>query len=259
MNTNISKTNIDIVSAKTPTHVPLACVQLILNRLCFVVVLLVFMVAATSCHDHGQPKESIPSQATCIDLGKHYTAHLTDSLNSPASVTENNLATLPKGRQVFSGVPFDVGGLLQLSGKKLQEWERNEYPETINGIILEKPCQRLHLLHGAGGVFDPEGVTIAKLVLHYADKSVRELDIKTGVHVRDWWGNPKQALTGKNSELTWTGTNPALKKYGGKQPGSLRIYKTTFENPQPETAITTIDYVSTMENASPFLIALSIE
>ncbi len=199
------------------------------------------------------------TQATCIDLSKHYTAQLTDSLNSPTNVTENNLATLPKGRQVFSGVPFEVGGLLQLSGRKLQEWGRNEFPESITAIVLGKPCQRLHLLHGAGGVYDPENVTIAKLILHYADQSTREIDIKTAVHVRDWWGDPNQIITGNNSELTWTGTNPAVKKYGGQHPGSLRIYKTTFENPQPRSLITAIDYVSTMRNSSPFLVALTIE
>jgi beta-lactamase regulating signal transducer with metallopeptidase domain len=207
----------------------------------------------------GQPADKAATQPTCVDLSKYYTAQLNDSLNSPSQVTENNLASLPKGRQVFSGVPFEVGGLLQLSGKKIQEWGRNEYPESITGIMVGKACQRLHLLHGAGGVFDPENVTIAKLVLHYADQSVREIDIQTAVHIRDWWGDPKQRVIGDNSVLTWTGTNPALKKYGGEHPGSLRIYKTTYGNPQPGSVITRIDYVSTMRNSSPFLIALTLE
>jgi hypothetical protein len=207
----------------------------------------------------GHSADNTTSQSSCVDLSKHYTAYLTNSLNSPAHVEENNLATMPKGRSVFSGVTFEVAGLLQLSGMKLQEWGRTEYPEAIKGIKIGKRCQRLHLLHGAGGVFDPDNVTIAKIILHYADESQRELDIITGVHVRDWWGNPSQTITGKNSELTWTGTNPALKKYGGPKPGSLRIYKTTFENPRPEATITTVDYISTMRNSSPFLIGLSIE
>jgi hypothetical protein len=148
-------------------------------------------------------------------LQPNRTAQLTDSLNSPSKVTENNLATLPKGRQVFSKVPFQVGGLLQLSVTKLQEWGRNEHPESITGRVLGKSCQRLHLLHGAGGVYDPENVTIARLVLHDANQSTREIDIITGVHVRGWWGDPNQNIAGTNSELTWTGTNPAVQKYGG--------------------------------------------
>src|SRR4051794_2514175 len=63
---------------------------------------------------------------TCVDLSKYYNATLTDSLNSPAQVKENNFANLPKGRQVFSGVPFEVQGILVLSGKKNLEWGRKE-------------------------------------------------------------------------------------------------------------------------------------
>jgi hypothetical protein len=208
---------------------------------------------------NAQPAASPSNSATCIDLSKRFTAYLTNSLNSPTHVQENNLASLPSGRQVFSGVTFEIGGLLQLSGRKIQEWGRNEFPEAIKGVKVEKRCRRIHLLHGAGGVFDRDGVTIARFVLHYADKSQRELEIQSGLHVRDWWGDPKQPITGTNSVLAWTGTNPALKKYGGEHPGSLRVYKTTFENPQPWTEITTVDYVSTMQNASPFLIALTLE
>jgi len=243
MKTNYNKTDCAALRIDGPTAASLNLAAL----------LLAYVLSAPD----AQPAEN--TQPICIDLSQHYTAQLTDSLNSPASVTENNLASLPKGRQVFSGVPFQVGGILQLSGQKIQEWGRKEYPEAINGIKIGKRCQRLHLLHGAGGVYDPDGLTIGKLVLHYADKSSREFEIKNGVHVRDWWGNPKQAVTAKNSTLTWTGTNPALKKYGGRQPGSLRIYKTTFENPQPNTGIATIDYVSAMENSSPFMIGLTIE
>ena len=207
----------------------------------------------------GRAAESPTSAASCLDLSKHYTAKLTDSLNSPASVQENNLASLPKGRQVFSGVPFEVGGVAKLSGRKNLEWGRSEYPESVKGIKVEWSVRQIHLLHGAGGVYDRDGTTIGKLVVHYRDKTVREIEIQTGVHVRDWWGDPRQAVFGENSELAWQGTNPALKKYGGPKPGSLRIYKTTFENPQPEVAVTAIDLVSMMKNSAPFVLAISVE
>ncbi|HTI97371.1 MAG TPA: hypothetical protein VL527_00605 [Dongiaceae bacterium] len=203
--------------------------------------------------------QGIPREPFCVDLSKYATAQLTDSLNSPASVKDNNLATLPKGRQLFLKTPFQIDGVLQLSGKKIQEWGRKEFPESITNIPVGRVCAQLDLLHGAGGVFDRDGVTIARLVLHYSDKSVRELEIKSGVHVRDWWGEPNQRVTGTNSALAWTGSNPALKKYGGAKPGSLRIYKTSFKNPQPDISLTSVDYVSTLQNASPFLLGLTVE
>src|SRR4051794_5624958 len=80
----------------------------------------------------GCKKESGETAAlgqVCIDLSKYANASLTDSLNSPAQVKENNFASLPKGRQVLAGVPFQVDGILELSGKKNIEWGRTEYPE----------------------------------------------------------------------------------------------------------------------------------
>lgn len=207
----------------------------------------------------AESAQGAAADAFCLDLGKHATAQLTDSLNSPTSVKDNNLAAFPKGRQVFLKTPFQVSGVLQLSGKKLEEWGRNEFPERIDNIQVGRVCSELHLLHGAGGVYDRDDVMIAKLILHYSDNSTKEIEIKNGVHVRDWWGEPKQPITDTNSVLVWTGTNPAVKKYGGENPGSLRIYKTTFKNPQPGLSLTSIGYTSTMQNSSPFLLGLTVE
>ena len=40
---------------------------------------------------------------------------------------------------------------------------------------------------------------------------------------------------------------------------SLRLYKSTFENPQPNVEIETIDYVSAMTPAAPFMLGLTVE
>jgi hypothetical protein len=227
------------------------------SKLSITIAWLVVTAMGSGCQAEGGQGSDLST--TGIGLGKYCTAQLTNSLNSPDNVKENNLATFPKGRQMFLGVPFQVDCVLQLTGKKVQEWGRMEFPEAIRGIQIGKACSKLYLLHGAGGVFDADGVTIGKLVLHYADQSVREIEIKNGVHVRDWWGDPKQTISATNSALVWTGSNPALKQYGGEKPGSLRIYMTRFNNPQPDLSVTSLDYASAMENSSPFLLALTIE
>lgn len=227
------------------------------SKLSISIAWLVVTAMGSGCQAKGGQGSDL--SAKCIELGKHCTAQLTNSLNSPDFVKENNLATFPKGRQTFLGVSFQVDCVLQLTGKKVQEWGRMDFPEAIPGIQIGKTCSKLYLLHGAGGVFDADGVTIGKLVLHYADQSVREIEIRNGVHVRDWWGDPKQTISATNSALAWTGSNPALKQYGGEKPGSLRIYMTKFNNPQPGPSVTSLDYVSAMENSSPFLLALTIE
>lgn len=195
----------------------------------------------------------------CIDLTKYFTTGLTNSINSPEYVKENNLATLPVGRQVLGQVPFEIRGVVQLDGKKIREWERTEFPKAVNGMVVGHKFQTLHLLHGAGGVYDEDGTTIGTLVLRYADDSTASIDIKNGEHVRDWWGDPQQPITGTNSVLAWRGTNPALRKYGGEKPGELRIYRSTFINPQAEKLVKTIDFKSAMQNSSPFLLGITLE
>ena len=217
------------------------------------------MFAGINVASAAEPGQSAKAAPFCVDLSKYCTAQLTNSLNSPAHVAENDLASFPKGRQSFAGVPFQVDCVLQVSGKKLEEWGRKEFPKGIKVVELNRSFSRIHLLHGAGGVYDSDGVTVGRLVLHYADKSEREIEIRNGVHVRDWWGDPTQAITDSNSSLAWTGTNPALKKYGGEKPGSLRIYKTTFQNPQPGVVVTSADFISAMNESSPFLLGLTVE
>src|SRR5262249_23037946 len=129
-------------------------------------------------------------------------------------------------------------------------------------------CERLHLLHGAcfvsSGRVKP-GEAVAALVLHYADGSSKEIEIISGQHLLDWWGplmrtgiDPHDRFTtAPGTDLAWTGTNPLLSRV---RPGwSLRLYKTSFDNPQPNVPVASVDYVSKMTEAAPFLVGLTIE
>jgi len=52
------------------------------------------------------------------------------------------------------------------------------------------------------------------------------------------------------TERAWTGSNPYVRKVSA----GIRalLYKTTFDNPQPEVKISTVDFVSTETIACPF-------
>lgn len=213
------------------------------------------LVCANSSLLAAESKQAFES----VVLKSHTTASLTDAINSPEHVKENNLAEMPTGRQVLAGVPFDIHGILQLSGKRLIAWGRKEFPEKVENIAVGGFAEKIHLLHSAGGVFDPEETIIAKLVLHYDDKTQEAIEIKSGVHARDWWGLVSEKTTGDTTELAWTGSNPAIKKFRNNDGAVLRIYRTTFGNPQPSKKIETVDYLSTMNQASPFLVALTLE
>ncbi|HZQ47573.1 MAG TPA: hypothetical protein VFC07_11205, partial [Verrucomicrobiae bacterium] len=210
-------------------------------------------------------KISLIPNATTIHLKPWLNAALTDSLDGPANTNRNNLSDLPAGVHIFGGIPFDIEGRLQLMGRKLLDTPA-VFPVRARNIEIARKCNRIHLLHGASGI-TPEltGTNIARLVVHYADGAQTRIPIVAGAHVLNWWGPiykttaPKKAwnLSAPGSELAWTGENPCLKNQESEF--SLRLYKSTFENPRPGVEIAAIDYVSAGTDAAPFLVGLTLE
>lgn len=204
-------------------------------------------------------------EATTIALKRWLNAALTDSLAGPADTNGNNLSELPRGVHIFGGIPFDVEGRVQLMGRKLLETSA-AFPVRARNLEIARKCHRIHLLHGASGI-TPEmaGTEIARLVVHYADGSQARIAIVAGGNVLDWWGPIYETEAGENarnpsaagSELAWTGGNPWIKQEKPEQ--SLRLYKSTFENPRPGVEISAIDYVSAVTGAAPFFVGLTVE
>jgi hypothetical protein len=138
------------------------------------------------------------------------------------------------------------------------------YPLIRKHIPVSRKCSRIHLLHGAGHVAYMDE-TIAKLVLHYSDGSTGEIAIVSGAHLLDCWGpiyttpviREPLAPGSPDTELAWVGNNAG----DPRKPPLLaaRIYKSTFANPHPDVEISSIDYQSTLAEAAPFLIGLTLE
>jgi hypothetical protein len=187
---------------------------------------------------------------------------LTDSF-VPQKASNNNMEELPTGKHVFSGIPFDVTGRIQLWGRGLASL-RSRFPKQVEGITVSAKCTKIYLFHGALFANQP-GMPIPSLVLHYQDGSRRDVQILVGQHVLDWWGPVYQkgvstnavTVTDPGSELAWVGSNPYIR---ARQPSlSVRLYKSPFENPLPAVQIATIDYVSSGGVPAPFLVGLTIE
>jgi hypothetical protein len=201
-----------------------------------------------------------------IDLGPYINAQLTDTTDGRKAVKDNNLAELPRGVHTYGGVPFDVQGRIQLMGHGMERWQR-VFPAKVRDIKIGRKCTKIYLFHGEASAENGalQGVTVAKLVLHYVDGSQQEIQIISGEHLLDWWGpiyttqaNPGlRTVKSPDTELAWIGRNPWLQRNSPDY--SLRLYKSAFENPQPAAGITTIDYVSTMTQAAPFMVGLTVE
>ncbi len=202
--------------------------------------------------------------AMTIDLKPYMDAKLTDGPVGSGSNNGDSFAALPAGVHLYGGIPFDVKGVVYLTGGWIRRFRRG-YPLEMDGIKIGRRCAKIHLLHTAAAIsFDDYGKTVAKLVLHYSDGSKKELKIDAGKQVINWWAplfqtgvSPSNLKTDPGTEVAWSGTNGYI---GREEPDeSIVLCRTTFENPKPSVELSSIDYVSMNTIAVPMMLGLTVE
>jgi hypothetical protein len=144
---------------------------------------------------------------------------------------------------------------VQLQSKALASVQP-QYPDRVEHVPVAQRAHRLHFLHGAGGD-SPEGTTIARYIINYADGQKREVLMRYGQEVLNWHQSKDQAATSKAAgTIAWEGSQARWAKQPNK---CIRLYKMTWENPWPDIQIESFDFVSAMETAAPFLLAITAE
>ena len=99
------------------------------------------------------------------------------------------------------------------------------------------------------------GNTAAKFIIKYDDGTSEVFPIIAKKDIFDWWtpfrspGTIEENLTEKT--IGWIGTD-----YNGNGRG---LVKPIWENPHPEKNISTIDFISGLIKASPFLVGITLE
>jgi hypothetical protein len=168
----------------------------------------------------------------------------------------NHLAELPKGEQTFAGAKFKIGdGAIQLGSTMLPHM-----PEKIEGIKIDQSFAKLYVLHACGwGAAGPEsvsdGTVIGQYTVHYEDNTSAVVPIAYGKDVRDWWNhdNSKPVTRGK---VAWSGSSDLSRMFNV----GIRLYLSTWENPQPDKKVRSIDYIATGDTAAaPFCVAMTAE
>jgi hypothetical protein len=202
------------------------------------------------------PTEPIPARdgnagEHLLDLTAHYHGALTETWHK-GGLANNTLANLPSGIQTFGDVEFDARGVVQLSGRAPAEQLSVRFPKAIEGIAVGQHARRIHFLHAAGWA-SPMGTVIGHYVVRYADGQAQEIPIVYGEDVRDWWTHANEAGRG-SAEPVWSGPN-TTSSTGPK----VSLYVTSWSNPFPDRKIETIDFTSTMENAAPFVVAITLD
>lgn len=182
-----------------------------------------------------------------VDLSPYYNAALVKAWHPGAA--GNHLEGLPKGLLQLGEVVFDVRGIVQLGGKRLLE-TGGRYPEAVRGIRLEQKGRQLHFLHATGWKA-PEGTHVGDYVVHYANGKRETIPLVYGEDLRDWNADSDPAAGLKRGRQVWSAVNNARYR--------VRLFESTWVNPMPEVLIDSIDCTSTMSDAAPFLIAITVE
>jgi hypothetical protein len=207
----------------------------------------------------AEPRSRIPPQETgapenLIDLSDHYSRSLADGFEEWFRWLEYlNLSGLTRGIQTLAGVRFDVRGWVQLQGTQAKA-TGFPWPEGIVGIKIGRPCRCLHFLHGTGWE-EAEGKEIAKYVIHFADGQQSEWPIRYGNDVRNTWLKANDPPEHPDAARAWVGTNALTAETGI----AFRFYKSVWENSRPDVPVETIDFISTMSDCAPVLIAITAE
>jgi hypothetical protein len=202
------------------------------------------------------PERDINTNIRLIDLTDYYTAALDDDWLVSAGA---NLKRLPKGVQTFDNVMFDIRGIVQLGGLSLYkesdypvEMQKIKYPERVVGIKINQKTSKIYFLH-ASSWGEENNKEVGQYIIHYEDGNSITISLKYMDALRDWWIKPEDKMP-ENATQAWIGLNDLTEKLGYQ----ISLFKYTWENPYNNKLIKSIDYLSMMTNASPFLIAITL-
>jgi hypothetical protein len=91
--------------------------------------------------------------------------------------------------------------------------------------------------------------------LHYRDGGSKDLPIVYGHDVRDWWLGSGSPIPSEGPNPAWVGladrTRPAE--------SAVCLFKSSYDNPEPEREVVRITFESSMTTSAPFLLAVMVE
>jgi len=158
---------------------------------------------------------------------------------------------IQRGVQQIGNADYDVRGIVQASSSEYAQ--RNIlFPTEIKGIKVGQTCRTLCFLHASRWTED-KGTQIGSYIVHYADGQSREIPILFGVDLRDWDPGHDPGAAGAAAAPG----APPIAWRGNDKTNQFVLYEKQWQNPLPDVRIESIDLVSSMTTAAPFLVALT--
>ncbi|MCX6927819.1 MAG: hypothetical protein NT154_32110 [Verrucomicrobia bacterium] len=199
--------------------------------------------ATASARSYSERRRAIPprdpqASPRMIDLTEYYTGPV--------------IGAVPVGLLTLAGVHFDVRGVVTLFGWD-DELRGIHEPGQLTGLRIQQRCERMHLLHTAREASGIEGQVMAVLVVKYANGQVEKITIQDLVQIANDWSS--EPFAPKQAQVAWVGADPHANLFQK----CVRLFKYTWPNPHPDWEISQIDLVSTKNDASYMLVAITLE
>ena len=200
--------------------------------------------------------KSLPPNA--IDLTLYYNGCLKQCIfatPNDSEATEYTWGNLPYGAVQLDGIPFDIRGVVHVTGKTVEVRTPNLLPKAVTNIVIGQKCQRIHFIHGTQWR-DPIGTPVGRYRISFADGTHETVVLEFGLDILSWWVGFNQVQGDLfRARRIAKGTNGLLQT----DLWSLGLYMRTWQNPRPDVAIRSIDFESAMGESAPFLAGLTVE
>lgn len=205
---------------------------------------------ANNKHEPGKIADLQPrdprADPKLIDLSRYYTLGLSEDASGALGYT---LDLLPRGVQQLGKTQYDLRGIVQVSSREFVAIKK-DFPASVRGIKVGVTCRTLSFLHASRWT-DDEGAQIGTYLIHYANGQIREMPIRFGIELRDWKPQHDPGANAIGPPIAWR----AADRHGAE----TMLFETEWTNPIPDVRIATIDMVSTMADAAPFLVAVTAQ
>jgi hypothetical protein len=186
----------------------------------------------------------IPRQRM-IDLAAHTNASLLQNWHYlPHEHGAEDLHILANTEQLFDGIRFKIQGVIQLKSSITTL----RFPEMAKGIKINATFERIHFLHATGWIAR-DGTEIGRYIFHYQNGEKVEVPIVYGVDLREWHN--------RSDATSSIGHGQVVER--ADFPSGYRLFHSTWWNRLPDVPVETMDFVSTMTDCFPFLVAVTVE
>lgn len=201
-------------------------------------------------------QEALNYQWLCVDIRKFANMGFADDIagDGKGGWTDegpnNDLRTMPIGKQKFYGVPFEIIDPSQNNGKSivvLKSQNSPLFPSSVNNIPINKKARAIYFLHASAWTRPEE---IAYYLIRYEDGETLKIPVIGNQNIADWWKGP---LPEEVSKPVPVKVEPILTKNPWRY---IRVFE--WVNPWPEKKILSIDFVSEGKLSIPILIGITV-